>query len=315
MIEEKKRRGKVSRMVRRFSFRIVLLGIIVLALGTGLVWTKNQILAGQVRVVTAQEGSLEVPLETEALIANTETVVTAGSTGKVEKLALEGERIRKGGVVCRVSSQTSGLKFDLNAPISGAVSYNVDGLEGILTPKNVTEWDLAKFKELKPSPPPGELVQGGQGVFKLVDNLLPTYLIFQVPKKGLVISAGDKVNLGIGEQRLSAKAVKISKLGPEDGVVVALPSFLTQALGKRTIKISWLDKSPDKGIWVPTASLQERQGSKGVFVLKDGVVTWQTVEILAQFQDKTCLKGLANGAAVIITPAYVKEGQVLNTKY
>lgn len=315
MSAEKKRRSKMSRLIKRVFFRVLLIAIVIAALGTGFLWAKNLILARQVQVIAAMEGSLDVALETEAWLVNTETVITSGMEGKLEKTVQEGERVRKGSIVARVNSQVRGTKVDLTGPISGVVSYNVDGLEGVLTPKNLIEWDLEKFEGLKPASPAGELVQGGQGVFKLVDNLLPTYVLFKLPKQGVALALGEKVNLALGEQKLSGKVIKISKQGPEAGLAVALSSFLPQSLGQRQIKIGWLDKNPVKGVIIPAPALQQRQGNTGVFVLRDGVVTWQGVEVLAQSPDKICVKGLKAGEALITTPGYVREGQVITTGY
>ncbi len=313
MAEEKKRRSKTARFIRRTLFRLAVAALLLAIAGGGILWAQHIIISRQVQVVTAQEGSLAVPREVDALVVNSETVVTTAAAGKIDKVIVEGDRAAKGSLIARILSQ--GTSLSLANPGSGLISYRVDGLEGVLTPKNLLEWDMAKFKDLKPSPPPGDTVQSGQAVFKVVDNLLPTYLVFNQPQDGVVLAVGDSVAVELGGQKYNAKVVKIGKTGPADGVAAALNTFLPQSLGKRYLKVSLLDKKPAKGEVIPVSALLERQGGKGVFRVKDGVVSWQPVQVLAQSGDKVCVSGLKNGDAVITTPAYVKDGQVVNIVY
>ncbi len=313
MADEKKRRSKTARLIRRTLFRLGGAALLLVIAGGGILWAQHVILSRQVQVVTAQEGSLANPQEVEALVVNSEQVVTAPETGKIDKVIVEGDRAAKGSVIARILYQ--GGKPNLTTPSSGLISYRVDGLEGVLTPMNLMEWDISKFKDLKPSSPPGDTVQSGQAVFKVVDNLSPTYLLFNLPPDGVMLSSGDSTIVELGGQKYNGKVVKISQAGPDGGVAVALDTFLPQSLGQRNIKVSLLDKKPAKGEVIPVAAVLERQGGKGVFQVKDGVVSWQPVQVLAQVGDKVCVSGLKNGDAVITTPDYVKDGQVINIVY
>ena len=315
MSGERKRSSKGIRVLRRLAF----FAIVILALGAGGYWLKDLIVLSKVVVVAPEPGVLEVPQEFEGLVSNSEQVVTSSVGGKVDKVAPEGERLRVGALVARVVSQGMDgqgkvVKVDFTCPKSGLVSYNVDGMEGLLTPKNVVELDLAKFLTMPLGQVAGENIQSGQGVFKIVDNLIPTSILFKHPEQGVKLAVGDKVSLVLGEQKLSGKVTRISSQGPSEGVVVSLNSFLPGSLGKRTLKLGWLDREPAKGQLIPLEGVLERKGEKGVFVLKDGIVSWQGVTLLAQSSTIACVDGLKPGDVVVANPSYVREGQTVKSK-
>jgi putative membrane fusion protein len=307
MNAKRKRSAKIWSLVRL----IVLLIVIIAALAGGVFWGKGLVLSRQVQFVSSQEGTLETPVEVDALVANTEHVVTTSTAGKLDKYLSQGDRVRKGSAVAKIIAQNSGGKIELSSPISGLVNYNIDGQEGIVTVTNLLEWDLDKFAGINVPPASVETFQSGQAVFKITDNLIPTYLFFKVPQAEVKLTQGDSIALQIDQQRVSGKIVRLNKQGPQGGVVVALNSFLSQSLGKRNLKLNWLDK-PVKGQIVPIAALIDREGVRGVYIIKNGVVGWQPVKVNAQSNDKLCIDGLKNSTRVITTPGYVHEGQILN---
>ncbi len=296
-------------MARRLLFLI----LILTAITGGAIWVKDLVLGRQVQFVFTQEGTLESPVEVDALVANTEQVVTTLTAGGLDKFLVQGDRVRRGVPVARIVAQNSGGKVDLISPQAGLVNYYIDGQEGLVTAKNFLEWDLDKFQSIKANPAAAESFQSGQAVFKITDNLTPTYLFFRLPEHGLNLSPGESVVLLVEGQKVNGRLVRISPKGPEGGMVVALNSFLPQSLGKRRLKLGWLDKKPVKGQIVPVATLVDKQGIKGVYIVKDGVVTWQRVNILSRSGDTLCIEGIKTSTPVITTPGYVKEGQILNS--
>ncbi|HWJ03733.1 MAG TPA: HlyD family efflux transporter periplasmic adaptor subunit, partial [Verrucomicrobiae bacterium] len=154
------------------------------------------------------------------------------------------------------------------------------------------------------------------GVFKVVDNLLPTYFLFKLPKPGVTFNQGDKLVLVLGELRISTKVVKWEKQGPQEGVLVNANSFVQASLGKRKIGAAWVDKAAT-GFIIPAEAVMERQGKKGIFIVRDGIVKWQEVKLLAQYKAQACVKDpedskvLKAGDSVVANPSYAKEGQII----
>ncbi|HWJ02229.1 MAG TPA: HlyD family efflux transporter periplasmic adaptor subunit, partial [Verrucomicrobiae bacterium] len=161
---DKRRTSKVIRWLRR----VFVYGLVILVLSLAGLWLKDIIKATQIIVVTTQKGALEAPVDIEAWVINSEQVVTSSYAGQIDKVVPEGDRARKGSLVARVISQGingqgKGVKNDLYSPGSGLVSYRVDGLEGLFTPKNVQDWELSKFLTSGAGQSVGDSVQGGQG--------------------------------------------------------------------------------------------------------------------------------------------------------
>lgn len=292
--------------------KLLFFGFIIAVLGGTVWWANSLILVRQVQVVTAQSGSLQVPLMVQAWVANSEQVVTSPAAGQLQKLVPDGERVRIGTLIAKVVDPSlNTVNDELTAPSSGLVSYNVDGLEGVFTPKNITQWDPAKFTGLMPKVTTSGTVQSGQGVFKIVDNLSPTYLLFTLPKSQPTLKNKDWVMLEMDGQKVYGRVAKLEPTTQGTNIVVGLSEFLNQSLGRRTVQIGWLDMNPPQGEIIPTSAIKKEQGQQGVFVVNDGVVAWHPVQILNQGPDKVCVKGLNPGDAVIATPDYVHVGEVL----
>ncbi|MDA8442864.1 MAG: HlyD family efflux transporter periplasmic adaptor subunit [Peptococcaceae bacterium] len=303
------RQGFAYRLKRTLGKLIVVLGVVVL-LTIGIIWAQNLILARQVQTVTAQAGSLQVPVPIQAWAANTEQVISAPFAGSLTEIIGQGLRVAKEGSIAKLTTP-GGEGQIIFAPVAGAVSYNVDGLEGILTPQHLAQWSLSKFNNLTAAPPPGNSLHSGEAVCKIVDNLEPTSLLFDLPQPGRTLAVGDRVALRLDDQVVRGRVSKIAAQGPQNGVVVVLDDFLEPSLDERRLALKLLENKPPQGEIIPVVALSGTQGNQGVFVLADGIVTWQPVQVLAKVASNACVSGLKAGAAVITTPTAVHSGEIV----
>ncbi|HEX3033292.1 MAG TPA: HlyD family efflux transporter periplasmic adaptor subunit, partial [Bacillota bacterium] len=176
-------------------------GIIgLLVLGSVVWWgintIKESLLSRMVVVDSALQGSLEVTVPAQAVLARDEQIVTARRTGKVKIISPEGERVRKGALLAYVTSTTiekgtGEVTVPIYSPATGIVSYHVDNLETFVAPENLEKLGVEKIMarlETTPAVPgqstPGQ-VQAGQPICKIVNNLKPTYFVVDCSNNGI----------------------------------------------------------------------------------------------------------------------------------
>jgi putative membrane fusion protein len=285
-----------------------------------------------VEVIPVQYDVLEDTLEGEFLILREEKAVTTETRGNFNPVKTEGERVAKGTVIGYLetlggTSLEKKSTLPVRAPSAGVLSYLTDGLENICAPEMWTQLDLSKldqqmltaFEQTKvsrdrtgyASGENGLVVEAGQSIFKIVDNLAPCYFYLKgtgaYPEK---VKKGDKILVRLDSNQGKLYKGTVEDINRETGIyrmLIKITNGEVHAQGRK--QTGELIISTYEGIVLPEGVLLYRENQSGVFLFKKGKACWQEVECIARLGGKVALSGLERDDWIIATPDKVRDGQ------
>jgi putative membrane fusion protein len=306
-------RAALAGKARVWTVRLILAGIALMML----VWLGKQAftfcLAQAIRTQPAMPGVLSADYTGQAIILRNETVVTAPEAGSAARLVPEGARVRTGTAVVRISGAASpdagqGV-VDLTSPAAGDVCYHLDGWEGILTPKNCRRMDLpGLFKSGIKNPPDSavQLVNDGEPVFKIIDNLVDPYLVIRLDATPGDLAVGSRVSLlwgngGSGRGRLLS-------LESKPGITIAVVELQesNQDLScLRTLKMK-IEQKKFEGIVVPSGALVRLGNNLGVYTKSPLGISFTKVQLIGTLGDSAAVQGIPQGTQVVTNPGLAR---------
>lgn len=269
-------------------------------------------------IVRVSEGQVEESLAVKALILRDEMVVTAPVAGEIEPMVPAGERVRKGGVVARIKTPGTGT-VNVYAPEAGVVSYTLDGWENLLPAPQFDKIDVNKVLNRERNVTrveKGKVVQKGQTIFRLVNNLERSYLYVPLKKEEAVrlpkeAGALVKVKFKDGTPDYYFRVEKIVPAEGGSGMFLSSNIFIPAHLDQRWLSVR-LVTSSCRGMIVPATALVEKNGKTGVYVLFKQRTRWHQVEVVGKVGDKAAVRGLEEGTPVVGNGQAVREGEVVN---
>jgi hypothetical protein len=294
-------------------------GILLLMLVGGVLWCyRSSLTAGTIKFALAQPGIITHERKVTATFANMETPILAPSSGKIQYLAQDGLRYRRGEPVATILPEgaapgmTSEFAKTILAPAGGLFYRQTDGLETIMTGENLLEMDLSKLLAQSATvKTPAVLVKAGEIVGKIVNNLSSTEAFIALPSlDGLVI--GNTLKIKLENQTVSAKIVRKSE--KPCGVVVQFPYYIDGSAVQRCQEVTWIYKPPTNGVLIPKSALWTQGEVLGVYLWNDGVLHFQKVKVLDENDTSACIENLTSGIPVVITPREGLDGLVANVK-
>lgn len=283
-----------------------------------------------VEVIPVQYDVLEDTLEGDFLVLREEKAVTTQARGRFNPVKTEGERVAKGTVIGYLetlggTSLEKKSTLPVRAPSAGVLSYLTDGLENICAPEMWTQLDLTKldrqmlaaFEQTQASRADnasggnGLVVEAGQSIFKIVDNLAPCYFYLKgtgaYPEK---VKKGDKILVRLDNNQGKLYKGTVEDINRETGtyrILIKITNGEVQAQGRK--QTGEMIISTYEGIVLPEEVLLYRENQSGVFLFKKGKACWQEVECLARLGGKVVLSGLERDDWIIATPDKVQDGQ------
>ena len=169
----------------------------------------------------------------------------------------------------------------LSAPISGIVSYKVDGLETELTTEDFTKYNSEYFRDLDLKT--GQIVATSSEAGKVIDNFKYYLAVFMDSKEAMNTKVEKTVKIRLStNDEIKAKIVHINE--DENGRMLILEiDRLTEKLinyRKISFDIIWSSYS---GLKVPNkAILKEKDGLSYVVRLRKGYATKLLVKVLSE---------------------------------
>ena len=154
------------------------------------------------KTVIAEYGTMELSDEVQCYAARNEKVYTAGSGGQTEYLVNEGEKVRKGTKVLKVSGGGAGQPGDKYTSIlerlgsgarqsdsyttatNGVISYYIDGYESTFTHKKIKKMTFDQVKDIQNDymDLSRKSVLAGEPVYKLYKNE-KWYMVFWIDEE------------------------------------------------------------------------------------------------------------------------------------
>lgn len=289
---------------------IALLLVGVIGFSMWFVGTKvyGAVLYQLVRNHQVDYGTVEkiLPIE-NALLIREETVTTAPHGGTVIYAVLEGQRVAEGDTVVRLQSDIEGVR-DIKASQAGIVCYHFDGLENTLTPQGADQLRLggidAKFFSLKEIPQ-GTLVEKGQPVFKLVNNLAPflLWLEFDVAHLENFPSTGKRLQFRVGKEEYEGVITKLETQGVRALGILQLDRG--ELLHQRQMDLE-LVLQQEQGLVIPNEALMSFD-EDGVFKKTAKNYRWVPVTVKLTNGEISVVEGLSRGDYVVLNPSLLKS--------
>jgi putative membrane fusion protein len=304
---------------RTFAMRLVGIGAFVVLLLGSLGWVyRSSFLTASLVVEQAMQGSIEHNQTITALFANEEVPIQAPTAGKPEFIGKEGQRFRRGDIIGVMKAEgvapgqvTQRADVKVYAPDGGLLYYMTDGLESILTPKNLLSMDLSKVLVQNPEANRAEgMIQSGGSIGKIVNNLRPTVAVIQIPTSEEKL--GKNLKFIIKGQTYTAKVVRL--LDNPQGVVVQFNQYIEGTVNQRVQEIAWNLRPAVNGVIVPKSALWNKGEEQGVYVVVDGIIQFRQVKVLDEDDQKVCVEGLPHGITVIVNPHFGLDGLTINVK-
>lgn len=183
---------------------------------------------------------------------------------------------------------------------SGIVSYEIDGLENLYSPKEFENYTYDKLDilELKESSKGYDEISIGNPIFKIINNF-EWYMAIKIEDKANIedYEIGQAMVIELDDETvLKGEIIKINVTGNSAVVVLKLNTYLHNAYNLRYATVNIVN-SKKEGFKIPTNVIIERDGKKGVYIKEiNGIVKFRQVNILGEEGDYTYIdKGDSNG--------------------
>ena len=243
-----------------------------------------------VETYIAEYGTLESGVEADCLFVRDETVYSAGSAGKIERVLSQGKLVRKGSKVVTLAG--TGCYTEER----GVISYYYDGMEKLLTSENldkITLSDMEKTRadEFKVHDCKKNSVEAGDKIFKVVDNKEWFLAAWLSSDDAEGFEAGNNVKVDFHDGvRLKMKVKSVTEENGRQKVILSCNRYYEYFDKYRTRKCK-LIRASRTGILLESSSIVEEDGQKGVYVKdKFGNYNFTPVSILASDKGVTVVE-------------------------
>ncbi|ADG82970.1 HlyD family efflux transporter periplasmic adaptor subunit [Thermincola potens] len=323
--------GRNSKRRHPKKRRLILRGVLFAAIGFYLVWVifnyvSDTLKAKLVETQVANYDYIQSTVDFNGILVRDETVLSVPNHGKLAIVASEGERVRVGAVVFKVNipdvrGRDGVTAINISSPRAGLVSYRLDGLEKLLVPHNVNIMDLFgifaghTLQSLKYDD--NQVVEAGQTVAKVVNNLEPMLVLGELPNQPVFlkkIKPGGRVlvDLGLaGSKPVYLTVVEAKPTGDKLRIVLELNDFAKEFIQNR-VHTFRLISDRFEGYIVPEQALVYKDNKPGIYTVYKKLTRWQPVKIEGKVKDQVAVSGLEPETTYVINPKYIEEGQPVN---
>lgn len=251
-----------------------------------------------------------------------ESLITAKKAGSVKVAVKDGVRVPKNHEVFSVTTTDDNGKSKTEpyyAPISGIVSYHINGYENMtdideiknLDFRSIYEETFTKDRQSNAS----EDAVAGEPYAKIIDNLKTVYIYmsYNSDDNYFFDEEGDTLRMRFPELNESTTGTVKEIIDNGDGrefCKIALGPVSETFLMNRVVQAeiyqvqtSTLDLTKD--------SLVYNDGEAGVYIVNNGVVQWQKVTIKHESDNRVECETLDEGTVIVLTPNLVEPGDVV----
>lgn len=185
------------------------------------------------------------------------------------------------------------LKQNIVSQNAGVVSYNVDGVENLLTPQSIPQLTVNQLETIEQNADNKSL--SDYRSVKIVDNF-ECYIASILPKNKILddVQEGKKINLrflGSDDELVPAIVVRINKQDSGKSLVVfRINKNVENLLDKRKINIDivW---SISEGLKIPVSSIVKMNEKEGVLAVKANYTAFREVEVETRDNQFAIIKG------------------------
>lgn len=233
----------------------------------------QEALKGQTGIFSSDIKMLETQLDEKIEILSTITDISKITEYKkqindiiTKKAKLSGETSASGTYLKQLYNQRAELENQLNsgaeyikAPVSGIVSYKVDGLEETLTPNNFSTLNKEFLENLKLKT--GQLIATNDECGKIIDSSRCYIATISNSEKSKKAQLDDKVQVRLSNNKvIDAKIAYISQENEEETLIILeINKQINELSNYRKISFDLIWWS-DTGLKVPNKAIVEEDG-------------------------------------------------------
>lgn len=268
-------------------------------------------------------GSIEKKHEVKAFILKDEYVINAPSSGTIKNIFPEGEKIAKNKELYAIKTVKGNAleneeEISVKSPISGLVSYNVDGLESDFSMEELSKLNLENIANLNTKnidDNKNDLVKEGKAVCKIIDNLkgIRCYLEYPLEIFDKHLQKGDQLQIRFPkyDNEIFVTISDFRKDKTNAQILVQIPQMCYSLMNERVVDVEIITKRT-QGILIPLkAIVTDEKNNKGVYLKNKGTVLWRPIEVMETDKDRVLIEGIDPLTEVIINPKWVRKGQNL----
>jgi putative membrane fusion protein len=300
-----KQRRNVNQEEKGESARVTKLLVLFILATVVISFLFNLFIHTTKNTVITEYGKLTKAFRAKGLFVREEDVRIAPMSGYLKLNVAEGEKVNNSTLVAKVKNTNK--IYDLCSRDSGLVSYNIDGLESVLSPDELDQLTYQRFQQLKYKRHRvhnGEKLNSGRPVFKIVDNFL-LYLVVPISKsKTEIFKTGLEVNfelINFAEKIFSARVDRIIESQPKNLLILRVKRFLPLFLKLRKVDVN-LIRSSYNGIVIPNSALVKREDKVGVIIQNQNKTSFKEVKVLSNNAEKAIVRGIDLGIKILEEP-------------
>ena len=187
-----------------------------------------------------------------------------------------------------IESKLDEWKVEIVAPKSGIISFEIDGLEKILTPNDIdylTRDQYLSFSEHEAPVSHDENSEIGLPLYKLVESG-KWYLVSLIPHKKVYYEQGDRLNLkllGLSENPISSTVYRVDFSEDSTLVILEITDGIETVIESRKIYVEIETRA--QGLMVPRGAIINQKDSIGVKVIANGDIQFVRVKVKAMDDD------------------------------
>ena len=265
---------------------------------------ENNLLPGDVRTLEKQIESQVISLRNETSIQTITKVKKEISNNIVKKAKIAGKLSPAGSYLNKLISERSNYENKLNegseklnAPISGTVSYKVDGYEDVLTPKDFSKITSKLLSNLNLKT--GQIVADSRESAKIINNFECYIACILDSEQAKETEVGKKIKLRLSNNKeVTGEIEYISKEDDKVVIIFKINEQVQEMISYRKVSFDIIWWS-DSGKKIPNTALgKEQKGEKEVSYI---------VRTRNGYQDKILVKILRQNDKYAIVDNYTTD--------
>lgn len=252
----------------------------------------------------------------DCILIKEEKVVESPANGRLHLIEPDGKRLEMGAKAAEIIAgdpEFGEVTYDIFTDKAGLLCSHLDGLEGIITPQKLDVLELSGIEKTGDKTIlDGVMVNKGQPVFKIIDNLSPVSIYSVVPKTAFTdVYLKKPVMLQASWDNLSFGIVPGKQIDKGDDleVIYQLSDYPEMLVHHRAVNLIVTTRVL-KGLLVPDKAVVYRAGEPGIYLVKKKKALWQPVEIEGELSGKVAVagEGFSEGDRFVSNPVLIKEG-------
>ena len=186
----------------------------------------------------------------------------------------------------------------VSAPVSGIVSFNIDGYENLLTyedAKVITPSQTEAIKADNKNTPPPLKAKVGKQLLKIIDNF-SWHLILDIEedmRKGWYYN----INLADTGERVRAKLVDFNEDKTVGTFYIGID--LKDLIDSRKVTVEVFTQT-HTGKLIPVNAIFENEGTEGIYLMDQGTKKFKPIKIIEQNEEHAIVEGVKLGDKILI---------------